>query len=369
MKADFEKIIRRWRLNYVGPLERWFGEAWTWWVGELAAMLPEALRASLATSRQQTFLQLSGSEIVAFHGSIERMQEIGRVTPGGASEALRVPAEAGSVILLLPPQRMLRKMITLPAATEENLREVLAFEMDQQTPFTPDQVYYDFVISGRSAAAKTVEVELVVAPRKQLDELLDSLRALDLAPDVVTARRDASSMYAINLLPSDGRASRPAVVDRLNTGLAIAALLLLAAAVALPVIQKRLAIAELEPRVASAAEAAREGSRLRENVEKIVAGSQILVRKKESAPMVIRIIDEMSRVVPDGTWISQINIEGGEVQLQGQSPAAASLIGLLEASSSFADPQFRSPVTQVPRSNLERFHLSAEWSPPGASAP
>ena len=78
--------------------------------------------------------------------------------------------------------------------------------------------------------------------------------------------------------------------------------------------------------------------------------------------MVMRLLDEMTRIVPDGTWVSQLDIKGIEVQVQGQSPAAASLIGLLEDSESFSNPQFRSPVTQIPRSDLERFHLSAEWS-------
>lgn len=362
MKLDFDKVTKRWRLAYIAPLERKFNQAWEWWTSELLASLPEHIRTTLATSRQQTYLQLSGSEVVAFHGSIERMQEIGRAELGEDSRAIDIPADTRNVVLLLPSGRMLRKSITLPAATEENLREVLAFEMDQQTRFTVDQVYYDFIITERSPADRTIGVDLIVAPRKQLEELLASLATQDLSPDVVSARRDANSMYDVNLLPTTGRRSRPAVQDRLNLGLAAACALLLLAAATIPILQKRSAIAELEPQVAAAMEAAKEGSQLRQNIETMVNGSRVLADKKKSAPMVMRLLDEMTRIVPDGTWVSQLDIKGIEVQVQGQSPAAASLIGLLEDSESFSNPQFRSPVTQIPRSDLERFHLSAEWS-------
>ena len=43
------------------------------------------------------------------------------------------------------------------------------------------------------------------------------------------------------------------------------------------------------------------------------------------------------------------------------------LIGLLDQSELFRTPQFRSPVTQDPRSGSERFHLSVELAPPEGS--
>jgi len=365
MTTSLNKQLRRWRMTYLAPLERRAAEAWSWWIGELVAMLPDRLRTSLAAARQQTFLQLSGSEVVVFHGSIERMQEIGKTPLTGTAGSVQVPADSRSVVLLLPPGQILCSTITLPAATEENLREVLTFEMDRQTPFTADQVYFDSVIRDRSAQGRTIDIELIVSPRDRLDKLLASLSELDLAPDVVSARRDASSMYDVNLLPPGKRQSRPAALDRLNLGLGIACVILLVVAIAVPVIQKQQSIRDLEPQVAAAMDAAREGARLRDNIERIVESSRILVDKKRSAPMVMQFIDEMTRVIPDGTWISQLNIQGREIQVQGQSPAAASLIGLIEESASFTNPQFRSPVTQVPRSNLERFHLSADWAGAG----
>jgi len=78
--------------------------------------------------------------------------------------------------------------------------------------------------------------------------------------------------------------------------------------------------------------------------------------------MTIALIDEMSRILPDDTWLTRVDIAGREIQVQGQSLSAAALIELLEKSPVFENVRFRSPVTQVPRTEAERFHLSADWS-------
>ena len=44
-------------------------------------------------------------------------------------------------VFCIPAERVLQRNLTLPVAAEDNLRQVLAFEMDRQTPFKADQIY------------------------------------------------------------------------------------------------------------------------------------------------------------------------------------------------------------------------------------
>ena len=74
----------------------------------------------------------------------------------------------------------------------------------------------------------------------------------------------------------------------------------------------------------------------------------------------LEIMDELTRILPDDTWITRLDMKGSELQIQGQSSSAAAVIPLIESSSILQNPSFRSPVTQAPRSEDERFHLSAE---------
>jgi len=122
-------------------------------------------------------------------------------------------------------------------------------------------------------------------------------------------------------------------------------------------------IDSLQAEVQEATVAAQTGNQLRREVEKLVDGSSYLIEKKQTALTVMQLLDEMTRVIPDDTWVNRIDMNNGEIQLQGQSATAAGLITLIEASPMFHDVRFRSPVTQVARTEHERFHLSATAVP------
>ena len=328
-------------------------------------MLPASMQQAIAASEQRLFVQVSGENLVVFQGSIERMQELAHFPLDAGDSALPdIQAHTRQVVLLLPPDKLLDSTVTLPAATEENLREVLAFEMDQLTPFTVDQVYYGFDVVDRSSARGTINLRLLVSPRSAVDELLVALQRVGLRPSIVTSKADSERLHDINLLPKASAQRARATTQRLNTGLAVTALVLLVAVFAIPLLQKQQQLAELEPRVVAAMEAAQEGSRIKRNIELIVTGSAELVARKQMRPMTIAIIDEISRVLPDNTWLSRIDISGDEIQIQGQSEAAESLISLIEEAPTFENARFRSPVTQIPQTDAERFHLSANWSTP-----
>jgi general secretion pathway protein L len=68
----------------------------------------------------------------------------------------------------------------------------------------------------------------------------------------------------------------------------------------------------------------------------------------------------LTRLVPDQAYLIQFDLRDQTVELHGFASTASELIGLLEQSPLFKAPQFRSPVTQDPRSGTERFHISVE---------
>jgi general secretion pathway protein L len=355
-------------LKFSAPLSRGVAQFWSWWISELRAMLPPRVRRVLMPRVQRLYLELDGGDLVMSQGTAQNKQELTRHTLDQADAApVKLSSEddmyrhARELVLCLPEDKVLTKSLTLPLAAEENLREVLSFEMDRQTPFTAEQVYYDYSIVARSSADRTLTVNLVLATRHMLDELLARLDARDLHPDRVTINCGESGGFAaVNLLPVENR-QRKAVTPRLvNLALGVLVVLLLLSAVSLPLLNKRQKIQALEPLLETAKAKAEEAHRLRKEVDQLTANSRFLTDRKQSSLPVLQIIDELTRILPDDTWITRLDIKGSEVQIQGQSSSAAALIPLIESSSILENPRFRSPVTQVPRSNVERFHLSAE---------
>lgn len=362
MPGSFNRTAQALRASYLAPLTRNVAAGWRWWLAEFKGLLPENLRRIIETGNQQLIVAAVGDEFLIQHGSANQMQELGRIRSAADDiTVLTVPDDFRQTILLLPRDKVLSRPLTLPLAAEENLREVLSFEMDSQTPFTADQVYYDHFVTGRSPRSKTLSVQLFVAPRDIVDDSLTTLAANGIYPDVVAANAgDNPDGRTINLLPADTQRNRGITVQRMNLALAALASLLIIAALALPLLQKNTTIRSLEAEISEAAIGAQASNQLRQEVENLIAGSIYLVQKKRTEPTMTQLLDDMTRIIPDDTWVNRVDFSDGEIQLQGQSGAAAGLIGLIEASPTFHNARFRSPVTQIARTSQERFHLSAD---------
>ena len=162
------------------------------------------------------------------------------------------------------------------------------------------------------------------------------------------------------MMPTTNDVSKGLTAHRLNQSLMVLAVLLSILTLALPILQKNQLIGSLEKDIKQAMTGASASSQLRQEVEKLITGSRFLVNKKQNDKTMMHLLNEMSRVIPDNTWVNRIDINRDEVQLQGQSGSAAGLIALIEESPTFHSAQFRSPITQVARTTQERFHLAAK---------
>ena len=356
------------RYTFIAPLLHTLTGFWSWWIAELGGILPKSVRAAMLPSVERLYLELNGEEVVTRRSTSESSHEISRyplnaatLDAGQAQELEELVSRSREVVLCLPSDKVLVKPITLPLVAEENLREVLGFEMDRQTPFNLEQVYYDHILSARNSKTGTLSLELVVTPRLYLDGLITKLGDIGFQLHQVSICRDNSGQAeAINLLPEQARQHRPDSARYLNLALGVVVLALLLGTVALPLINKLHVINTLEARAELVTAKAEVIQRLREEVEQLGEGTRFLVEKKQATPLALEIIDELTRLLPDDTWINRLDIKGQEVEIQGQSASAAALIPLIESSDRLRNPRFRSPVTQLPGSDNERFHLSAE---------
>jgi len=362
MNVSVQRGLQPLRLRYADPALRKLRAFWAWWSAELLELLPRATRDTIAQRRQRLYVEADGDALLLSLGGATVQRELRRLPRHGrASDAAQWPRHVMQTILLLPGDSVLVTRLNLPLAAEENLREVLAFEMDRHTPFVANDVYYDYRIVGRDSRKQELTLDLLYTPRREVDTVLADALAHGLEPDIVTCRRrDRATLQPVNLLPRDRRRSRRLGARGLNLALSGMLAILLVAAVAIPIVQKERAIAEVEAQVQLAAAAAREGSELRRNLEKMAAASQFLTDRKASSVLAVQLIDEISRILPDDTWVARLDISHTEIQLQGQSAASASLIAIVEASPYFENARFRSPVVQIAGTDADRFHLSAD---------
>jgi hypothetical protein len=111
--------------------------------------MPQRAQQAIALRRQKLFLDIDGEMIRLRLGSWVENQGVMVIPLDAVDDAIgKLPRDAQQTILLMPGDKVLTRPLTLPLAAEENLREVLAFEMDQHTPFMSDDVYYDYLVTS-----------------------------------------------------------------------------------------------------------------------------------------------------------------------------------------------------------------------------
>jgi general secretion pathway protein L len=331
-----------------------------WWGGELATFVPAGWRGRLDGDRlvvdlgdgEARFTRVVGGRSLAL-GSFP-------AEPGRADAARRlltgIPLADTPVVLRLGGGQAVAKSVNLPLAAEENLSEVLAFEMERLTPFRAEQVHFAYAVAERRTADRSIRVDLVVVPRDGLAAARDLLLDWGIPVDRVQALPPAP---ALELAPAEWRrAAGPS--RRRQAALAIATAVLAAAAIVSPLLHDTLALKSAEAQVASLRPAADAVLKLQVEIDGWASGAQRVARLKREAPSATRLLDEFTRLLPDDTWVSQFNLVDGTVELQGTTASASALVGMLEASKAVAKVRFRTPITSDPLTKLERFELAVE---------
>ena len=267
---------------------------------------------------------------------------------------------AAGGLVRLPRDKVLRRLVELPAAAAENLREVLGFEMDRQTPFKAEDVCFDFRIREQDPQRKRIKVDLVVVPREVVDRVMRRAEAWGIDLDLVdmggkTARED----QMFDLLPRASRAARGRLRRRLTFASSVLCAVMLCAAVYLPLQAKHTDLAALEAELARARAEAAKVEDMRRQVEVLTTRSRFVVELKGTQRTATEVLDEVTRLLPDSTWVLKFGIRSGRLSISGYSAKPSALIGLLEDSPMFANVRFSSPVTMDRKVGLERFNLTA----------
>jgi general secretion pathway protein L len=161
MNVSVQRSLQPLRIRYADPLLGRLRSFWRWWSGELVELLPEKLQKAIAQRQQKLYVEVEEDTFLLSLGNRAAQREILRLALDAAdAEDEDIPREVQQTILLLPDDKVLAKRITLPAAAEENLHEVLGFEMDLHTPFQAADVYYDYTVVGRDTTRGNVTVDL-----------------------------------------------------------------------------------------------------------------------------------------------------------------------------------------------------------------
>jgi general secretion pathway protein L len=335
-----------------------------WWWTELRFFLPSALYRWGIRGASCIWAEVDGKGIRFSRIFGDHREEV-LTLPEGVTwddNHQRQPFSDGKVLLLLPTDQVLRKRTRLPLATEHDLYRVLSFELDRLSPYSADQVYFDYRVLARNERSKQLDLELLISDRASVDPLLERLASLGITPMQVTVLDpQQETPETINLLPESRRPRPPGASQLVNPFIAgcLAALCFLW--LLIPLYQQQRQYQSLQPLVAEAQQQAEQTRLLQQRLERLIDDSTFLSQKQRLMPDTLQLMNELTLILPDDTWVNQLQIKEGSLMLRGRTAATTAVVQLLEDSPLLQNVRFRSPVK--PDAQGERFHLSAEISP------
>jgi general secretion pathway protein L len=351
-------------------------QLWHWWTGELKSMLPATVMRWLDGDTATTNVAVDERGIMIFADNAGGTKpSLAQQVPLDAianSPVLRALIASGCdrVRLVLSAEQALVKTITLPLATEENLRAVVGFELDRHTPFTPDQAYYDVQIVRRDVQQEQIVVSLAVASKSEVVALVETLRRAGLGCAAIGIDESISSnARAFDLQPAiDKPAGRLSRMHLINLGLLGLAAALALVAIILPIWQKREAVKVLVQQSEKSGTEFLVSERVYSEYTKLAAEYNFLATKKHAVYPALQVLEELARTFPDTTWVQRLELKASnkvrEVTILGEAQSASKVIENLEQSpmSLFQNTK---QLTQTMRmgANSERFHVSAEIKP------
>jgi general secretion pathway protein L len=283
---------------------------------------------------------------------------------GGPSSARLAAAVRGSrAELVLQPARFLFRPLELPGRAAEFLDGVVRSQIDRLTPWTAADAVFGWQGPSK-VGSERIAVTVVATARALVAPYLQAIASLG-----------PQSMTVSTLLPDAGAGAVPVKVFEerargvldvasvrrmLVITLAVAALAAVGASVADIVIASGLDAKqqELARRIVGARAAARASGDA--PLDAATAAQRAVERRKHESPASVMILETLSQVLPDHTYVTEFRVEGDKLRLVGLTRDAPSLIGLIEQSGRFTRATFFAPTTRSPTDPGERFHIEAQ---------
>ncbi|KOQ66886.1 PilN domain-containing protein [Stenotrophomonas maltophilia] len=344
-----------------------------WWRHSLLAWVPARWQWALGWAQARLLLQREGDQLQVWREAGERREAVVTLpwpsSPAALDRVLEPRLRSLPRFWLLPVERVLRRTLRLPAAAGDRLHAVVGYEIDRQTPFEASQVSYDVRELG-AAGEGQLQVELVAWPLRQMETWRASVGEWSDALAGVDAIDAQAGTLQVNLLPPAQRQSRPDPMRRWNLLLALAALVMLVLA-GLQLLDNRRAAADaLRADVERSARSARGVASERAQLQALIDGAAFLESQRRQHAGTVEIWNELTRRLPEGTYLEKLAIENNGLQLIGLSREASQLVQLLQDA-----PQWRkvnlTGVLQADGagSGRDRFTMTAELQPLPAAAP
>ncbi|OKO82425.1 PilN domain-containing protein [Bradyrhizobium sp. AS23.2] len=340
---------------------RALAQAWRqfsrWWVNELRECSPKAWRHVLQARSETRLFIWNDNDTVVCHltapsGVQERRFEAGRV---GLTQIADWFAQTGCerdavrIGVALEADLFLQREFKLPRSELDALKRILAQEVVHRTPFQLSDIWHGVTPLGPPSNGEVVDFRHWIIPKDRAETEIARLGLQTSEIDFIAAKPTTGAPIVVVPL-GESQHDEPPWVLRTTRILAVA--LLTATIMGLLGFEwwQSSRAAGLEDELYEAKQGVQIGRQ--------GAGSALRLAALKAGPGSLAVWDELSRVIPDHTFLTEVRIAAGTVTMSGLSTDAARLVRVLDGSRLFTGATLVGPITPDANERRDRFRIS-----------
>ena len=259
------------------------------------------------------------------------------------------------VEIVLLPRRFLFRELDLPARASDFLDGIVRAQIDRLTPWSAADAVFGCsqpVANG----ADGIRTTIAATTRKLAAEYVAAVSAL--RPAAVAVLTDGPEAAPARIKVFEQKARGHIDPRKLGTALRAALGAALAAAAVSAALSAYVANDLSAQEAVLASDIAQRRAAIRASSgtgdDTPVAA---LERRKFETPASVLVLEALTQVLPDHTYVTEFNLVGNKLQIVGITRDAPALIALIEQSALFTRATFYAPTTRAPADSGERFHI------------
>jgi general secretion pathway protein L len=342
-------------------------DAFVSWMTSVA----EAIIAAVDRNRSPRCVRLVEEDVDVFRVEGEREPETAapacvRIHDGRIVEpptaSLAVMLKGSRIELMLKSERFLFRPLELPKRAGEFLDGIVRAQIDRLTPWMAGDAAFGWTVP-RETEKDRIGLTVGATARALIMPVVQAFAPLGAKILVVSTLASASDPRTAEITVLEHRVVGSFDVRRMRRGLVVlfvaAGLSAVVASICGQWIGADLDVqhGDLSRRISARRVA------MRQDGSGVEPGRQLLERRKQGTAASVMVLEALSKVLPDHTYVTELRMEGDKLQLVGMTQDAPSLIRLMEQSPHFARATFFAPTTRSPGDSGERFHIEARLKP------
>lgn len=335
------------------------------WIDRAAAVIASLIDGLRVRREFQLVEQKDGSFLL--QGS---SQKGGAGWPGGSfhiagghadpaiSAMLKPVLHGANVAYLLQPSRFVVRTLELPGRAAEFLDGIIRAQIDRLTPWSPANAVFGWHRSAEAGGEKMV-VTIAATARSLINPFIDAASELGAGLITIAAVLPEPLPDTAAITIHEQRVAQMAALRRVRRVLigmlagagALSALSIAASSIAGGMFEGWRD--ELTSRIAE------RRAQLQSGHDRASEAVLELERRKHATPSSVIIIEALSKLLPDDTYLTELRIQGDKLQIVGITKDAPALIRLIEQSHHFKRAAFFAPTTRSLSEKGEHFSIEA----------